>query len=78
MPYYIFLEDEKGKLGYNGRNFFSQVEAEEEAEDIPGITHIIEADSLVDAKRKLRYSLVKKGKVDSLYKNVRRKRHEDS
>lgn len=71
MPYFIFLEDEKGRLGYSGKEFFSQVEADSEAEDLPGITHIITADSLGDAKRKLREKLVKKGSTEALYKNVR-------
>jgi len=73
MPYYIFSEDEKGRLGYSGKEFFSRVQADSEAEDIPGITHIITADSLGNAKRKLREKLVKKGNVSSLYKNVRSK-----
>jgi len=72
MPYFIFSEDEKGRLGYSGREFFSRVEADNEADDIPGITHIIDADSLGDAKRKLREKLVKKGNTEALYKNVRK------
>lgn len=75
MPYYLFTEDEKtGKLGYSGKEFFSQVEADSEAEDIPGITHVVPADSLQDAKRKLREKLVKKGDTNSLYRNVRNKK----
>jgi len=73
MPCYIFTEDEKGRLGYSGKEYFSRVHAEDEAEDLPGITHIIEADNLAEAKQRLRGKLVKKKEdMNLLYKNVRR------
>jgi len=73
MPYYIFTEDEKGRLGYSGKEYFSKVHADSEADDLPGITHIIEGRNLAEAKQRLRGTLVKKKKdMDILYKNVRR------
>lgn len=74
MPYYLFTEDENGKLGHDGKEFFSRVEVDSAAEDYPGIAHIIEADNLLEAKRKLKEKLAKKGNLNSLYKNVRRER----
>jgi len=74
MPYYLFIEDDKGKLGYNGKEFFSMAAADSEAEDVPGITHIIEADNLEEAKRKLRGALVRRKRdMGMLYRNVRNK-----
>lgn len=74
MPYYLFTEDNEGKLGYSGKEFFSKIRVEGEAEDILGITHIVEAKTLGGAKRKLRALLVKKkGNLSELYRNVRKK-----
>lgn len=74
MPFYLFTEeDENGRLGYSGKEFYSEVGAESAAEDYPGITHIKEGKTLVEAKRKLREELVKKKKdMGILYKNIRR------
>jgi len=70
--FYIFTESVEGKLGYVGRGYFSEVQAENKADDYDCITHIIQADSLVKAKRRLRDKMVKKEKdMSMLYKNVK-------
>jgi len=72
--FYVFTEDTQGKLGYVGSEYFSQIQAENKADDYDCITHIIRADTLVGAKRKLRETLVRKKKdMGMLYKNVRSK-----
>jgi len=74
MPFYVFTEDSQGRLGYVGREYYSEVQAQNEADEYEGITHIIQADNLVQAKRLLRRNLVKKKKdLGQLYKNVRSK-----
>ena len=72
MPFYVFTEDSKGRLGYVGDEYFSEVQAQDKADEYEGITHIIHAKNLVQAKRHLRDKLAK-GKKDlgQLYKNVR-------
>ena len=72
MPFYVFTEDEKGRLGYIGTEFYSEVKAQDEADDYEGITHVIQADDLKSAKRLLRKNLAKKKKdLGQLYRNVR-------
>ena len=72
--FYVFTEDEKGRYGYVGREYFSEVQAREKADEYEGITHVIQADSLVRAKRMLRDRMVKEKKnMGELYKNVRNK-----
>lgn len=74
MPFFLFTEDSKGRLGYLGKEYFSEVQAQDEADEYEGITHVIQADSLVEAKRRLRNKLVKKKKdMGQLYKNVMNK-----
>ena len=71
--YYVFLESQDGKLGYVGREYFSYNQAEERADEYEGITHIVSADNLRNAKRQLKDRLVKKKKdMSILHKNVRR------
>lgn len=73
--FYIFTEDEEGRFGYLGQSFYSEVQAEAKAEDYDCITHIIQAENLVGAKRKLRERMVRKKKDASiLYKNVMTKK----
>jgi len=70
--FYVFTEDEKGRYGYVGQEYFSEVQAEAKAEDYDGITHIIEANNLVEAKRKLRDKMVRRKKdMGQLYRNVK-------
>lgn len=69
--YYIFTQDEHGRLGYSRKEYYSKVAADSAADDIPGITHVIEANSLDEAKQILRGKLVEKGDTEALYKNVR-------
>ena len=71
MPtfHYVFTEDEKGRLGYVG-NRYSLAAANDLAADHYGITHVIEAHSLVEAKQKLRGKLVKSKGLDEGYRNV--------
>lgn len=72
MPFYVFTEDAKGRLGYVGREYYSEIQAQNEADEYEGITHVIQADALVQAKRLLRRNLAKKKKdLGQLYKNVR-------
>ena len=72
--FYIFTEDNQGRYGYIGQEFFSEVQAQEKADDYEGITHVIEAKDLASAKRKLRDKMVRKKKdMGQLYKNVRNK-----
>ena len=74
MPYFVFTEDAEGRLGYVGEEYFSQVQAQDKADEYPGITHVIEANTLVKAKRYLRDKLAKKkGDLGVLYKNVKNK-----
>ena len=56
--YYLFTEDENGRLGYVGQEFFSEVQAQDKADEYLGITHIVPAENLVEAKRRLRDKLV--------------------
>jgi hypothetical protein len=77
MPYFVFTEDSSGRLGYVGDEYFSHVHAQDKADEYPGITHIIEAKSLVQAKRYLRDKLSKSKKdLGVLYKNVSSKKVE--
>lgn len=70
--FFVFTEDEKGKYGYVGQEYFSEVQAKDKADDYDCITHIIPADNLVEAKRKLRDRRIKKtGDMGVLYKNVK-------
>jgi len=72
--YYIFTEDKDSKFGYVGRSYFSEVQAQDKADDFDCITHILQADSLVQAKRKLRSMMVKKKRdIGILFKNVKNK-----
>jgi hypothetical protein len=72
MPFFVFTEDSEGRLGYVGSEYFSEVQAEDKASEYPGITHVIHAGNLVQAKRHLRDKLAKKKKdMGQLYKNVR-------
>jgi len=73
MSYYVFTEDENGKRGYVGSRE-SYVQANDLAEDYMGITYIIEATDLVEAKRKLRDKLIRKTQnLSEGYRNVRNK-----
>jgi len=73
MPYFVFTEDNKGRLGYVGDEYFSQVQAQDKADEYSGITHVVEAKNLTQAKRYLRDKLARKKKdLSVLYKNVRR------
>lgn len=78
MLYFLFIEDKKGKLGYSGKEFYSKVGADSAANDYPGITHVIEAETLLEAKRKWRDKLFKKGNTEALYRNVRNMKDEDT
>lgn len=70
--FYVFTEDERGRYGYVGQEFFSEVQARDKADDYDCVTHIIQADDLVTAKRKLRNKLVRTKKdMGQLYRNVR-------
>lgn len=72
--FYIFTEDEQGRFGYVGQEYFSEVQAQSKADEYDGITHIIQAKDLVGAKRKLRDRVVRDKKdLGQLYKNVRNK-----
>lgn len=72
--FYVFTEDSQGRYGYIGQEFFSEVQAQERADDYEGITHVVEGRDLVEAKRKLRDKMVRKKKdMGQLYKNVRNK-----
>lgn len=74
MPHYVFTEDAQGRFGYVGDEYFSHVQAQDKADEYPGITHIIEAKNLAQAKRFLRDKVAKKNKdLGVLYKNVRSK-----
>lgn len=73
--FYVFTEDEKGRYGYVDQEFFSEVQAQDKADDYDCVTHVIRADNLVTAKRRLRNKMVKKKKdMGQLYKNVRNER----
>lgn len=72
--FYVFTEDEKGRYGYVGQEFFSEVQAQDKADDYDCVTYVIRADDLVTAKRRLRNKMVKKKKdMGQLYKNVKGK-----
>jgi len=72
--FYVFTEDDKGRLGYVGKEFFSEIQAQDCADGYDGITHVIRADNLVEAKRKLRDKIVRKKKdMGELYRNVKNK-----
>ena len=72
MPYFIFTEDEKGRFGYLGQSFYSKVQADNKAEDYDCITHIVSAQNLIEAKRKLRNKVARQKKdIGLLYRNVR-------
>ena len=74
MPFYVFTEDKEGRYGYVGREYYSEVQAQNKADDYDGITHVIQADNLISAKRLLRDRMVRKKRdMGQLYKNVRNK-----
>ncbi len=74
MPFYVFTEDAQGRWGYIGQEFFSEVSAQDKADDYDCITHVVHGKTLAEAKRQLRDKMVRKQKdMGLLYKNVRNK-----
>lgn len=74
MPFFVFTEDSQGRLGYVGDEYFSEVQAKDKADEYSGITHLIEAKNLTQAKRYLRDKLARSKKdLSVLYRNVRSK-----
>jgi len=75
--FYVFTESKEGKFGYVGREYFSEVQAQDKADEYDCITHVIRAKDLGEAKRNLRTKAVKTtGDINKLYKNVRRRADE--
>ena len=71
--YYVFTEDDKGRWGFVGERD-SYVTANDLAEKYLGITHVIEATSLAEAKQKLRAKKIRETNNLGLgYRNVRNK-----
>ena len=57
--------------------YFSEVQAQDKADEYDCITHIIQGRDLREAKRKLRDKMVKKKKnMGELYRNVRGREEE--